>query len=128
MALVDEIYPYSTQSGDPIPLDIIKPLGALPFTFSTAFTALTIPAIYTLSSILSEQDVIIDFSNSLTTWVSGTSYANVLFLPAGVITIASIPTGTVKVKGLTAGGSLVIQALQKWSALALPRQLAVKTS
>jgi hypothetical protein len=128
MALADEIYPYSTQSGDPIPLDIIKPLAVLPFTFSTAFTALTIPATYVLSSILSDQDVIIDFSNSLAGFVSGTSYNNVLFLPAGVITVASIPTGTVKVKGLTAGGSLVIQALQKWSALALPRQLSVKTS
>lgn len=128
MALQDEIYPYSTQNGDPIPLDIIKPLAVLPFTFSTAFTSLTIPATYVLSSLLSDQDVIIDFSNSLAGFVSGTSYNNVLFLPAGVITIASIPTGVVKVKGLTAGGSLVIQALQKWSALALPRQLGTKTS
>lgn len=128
MALQDEIYPYSTQSGEPIPLDIIKPLAVLPYTFSTAFSSLVIPATYALATILSDQDAIIDFSNSLSGFVSGTSYSNVLYLPAGVIVVASIPPGTVKVKGLTTGGSFVMQAIQKWSALALPRQLGTKTS
>lgn len=128
MAIADEIYPYSTQNGIPIPLEIIKPLGVVTGAFTSGFSALTLPASCALCSILASEDMIIDFTNSMTTVVAGTFYTNVLYAPKGIIVIASIPTGTVKIKGLTLGGSFVIQALQKWSALSLPRQLGVKTS
>ena len=128
MPVIDEIYPLSTQNAGWIPLDVIKPLAITYLVFGTGFSDLVLSANTNLAAIWASEHCLLDLSNTATTIVSGTTYNNWLFIPKDSVVMVTLPTATIKVRGLTASGRLVIQGIQRWSALALPRQINTKTS
>lgn len=129
MALADEVYPFATQNGNPVPLDIIKPLSLAYLALTTSFATIVLDATTNLAMIWASEDAVIDLANSANALTSGTVRTSWIFIPKGSVVAASINSGTVRARTLSAAsGNLMIQGIQKWSMLALPRQLNIKTS
>lgn len=128
MSTEDELYPFSTQNGDSIPLDIIKPRALQYFTFTTTFATVVLSNKLNLAMVWASEDCILDLVNSANALTSGTERDNWLFIPKAAVVACVLPTATVRVRGLSASGSLMVQGIHKWSILALPRQIGVKVS
>ena len=129
MATPAELYPFSTQDGKAIGLDVIKPLGVIYYLLSATFTAVVLPAKYNLSAVYSSVDAYIDLTNTASgSPVSGADNVRWVFIPAATVVILELPTATVRIRGVTGAGNMYITALQKYAALGLPRQFDTKTS
>lgn len=129
MATPVELYPFATQDGKDIPLDIIKPLGTIMFSMTLSFVNCVLPVKYNLSALFSTSAAYIDLTGTASSApVSGTDNVGWLYLPANTVLIAELPTITAKIRAVSAAGDLYITALQKYAALGLPRQFNTKTS
>jgi hypothetical protein len=123
----DQVYPFSTQDGKAIPLDIINPAGVIYQVFTnTASSLITIPGNYTVGTFKADADSIISFGADLGALVANTLHANTIFLPANVIVTSVIVPGSAYVRGLTASGTVYLQLIQKWAGLSLTTQLVRK--
>lgn len=128
MSDVAQIYPFSSEKGDAIPLDIMEPLASIAVQLAVnAAASLTIPSTYKLVAIYSAIDVFVDFTDAQTYPVTlNTSVNQMLFVPAqSVMTIKLPDTGAVKLIPANAneGGLVVFTDIRKWAAIALERQL-----
>ena len=128
MSDVAQIYPFSSEKGDAIPLDIMEPLASIAVQLAVnAAASLTIPSTYKLVAIYSAIDLFVDFTDAQTYPVTlNTSVNQMLFVPAqSVMTIKLPDTGAVKLIPANAneGGLVVFTDIRKWAAIALERQL-----
>lgn len=127
MAAADELYPYSTPDGSPIPLDIISPLSVVMVTYAASIaTSFTIPANMALCSLYSTTGCYLRMGAVLPDpLVTNTEYSNTLFIPPYTTLTAKLVPGTGSIYPFTEAspGILVLQGLQKWSFMALQRQL-----
>lgn len=126
MAAEDQLYPMSTEKGEPIPLDIVAPLAARVVAIAAgAHTAFTLTAGYRYASISATVDCVIDFTGTLTyPFADGTS---ALIVHAGGVHTVALPSlAALRVIPLIAAeaGILKINAIQKWAGIGLNRQLS----
>lgn len=121
----DQLYPFSTQNGEFIPLEIIRPTGIISKSFTiSGVSTIAFPATMQLAGFYSEEGCIIDFSNTLSAPLAdGTLYSNALIVPPQMLVSSVILSPTAKVIGLKIPGVLLVQGIYKWAALALSRQL-----
>lgn len=124
MTLANEQYPLSTQDGDSIPLDVIRPVGMVFQTFvAGSWTAVTLPAGTDLVTIKADEDCYLDLLGTKTTALAaGTYYASVLYIPKGFVVTAQLAAGAIKVWGIATTGNIYIQLVGRWATLSLPRQ------
>lgn|SRR5574337_114699 len=124
---LDQVYPFATQDGKSIPLDIIRPSGLI-FRDFIAGTPLpiTIPEGYPVAAIISDSACLIKFAGNIGTLIANTLYADLLLVPAGTIIISSVVAGNGAVQGLSAAGTVYIQLIEKWAGLALDKQFTRK--
>lgn len=128
MPLPLEIYPFATQDGKDIPLDIILPLAVVTIPVTAVSASLVLAAKFNLSAIFATSHCYMDLTGVGTTPVNGTTYDNWLFIPKETVVIAVLPAATIKVRALGDDGVLIVQGIQKWAALNLPRQFSGKAS
>lgn len=125
-AASNQLYPLSTEKGESIPLDIVRPLGAAVVpVVANAATTFSIPTDYAEVSISSTIDVLVDFENAAIYPAAG-PYDSALILRKDVIYTEQLPgTGPVKIIPINAGeaGKVLINAIQKWAGIGLNRQL-----
>lgn len=124
----DQLYPFSTEDGKTIPLDIIRPVGLLACSFagSGAASVVIIPAAWSMASFYSKGGCIIQFG--ATTLPSGlsnnTEYLNTLLVPPGCLVVSTLLPGEGRVFSLDGtAGQVFIQRIQKWAGIALRRQV-----
>ena len=122
MSATSQLYPFSTEDGKSIPLEVIRPLGAFVLSVTDEATFTTGP--YELVSIRCSKDAVLVF-NSATSIAEGVDLENALVLPAETIVTAVIPVNTSsKIKIMEEGSAkLYIQHIQKWAGLGLNRQM-----
>lgn len=128
MSDVAQLYPFSSEKGDAIPLDIMEPLASIAVRLTAnAAASLTIPSTYRLTAMYSAIDLFVDFTDAQTYPVAlNTNVNQMLFIPAqSVMTIKLPDTGAVKLVPANAdeGGLVVFTDIRKWAAVALERQL-----
>lgn len=124
---LSQVYPFATQDGKAIPLDIIKPSGLIFTNFTdSADVSITIPEGYPVAAIIANTACFIRFGDSIGTLVENTFYNNLLLIPSNTITIVSLIVGSAKVRGLTDSGSVYLQLIEKWAGLALDKQFIRK--
>lgn len=129
MATAPELYPFSTQDGKSIPLEIVSPNGMIVQALTTSWSTVVLTELYNLSVIFSSVDLFLDETNTASgTPTSGTSYAGWIFIPANTAVTLTLPTASIKVRAVAGSGNLYINGIQKWAALALPRQYNTKVS
>lgn len=125
------IYPFSTQDGKSIPLDIIKPTGIMVRSFPAAggiVSHCTIPDGSVVGVLTSSVECIVRFGavDIPATLVDDTLYTNAVFIPAGAIVAVVLPAGILSVIGRGAAGTLFIQLIEQWAGLGLPNQYGRK--
>lgn len=125
-AASNQLYPFSNEKGEAIPLDIVRPLGAVVVSVAAnAATSFSIPTNYTEVSISSTIDVLIDFDDTATYPAVG-PYNSALILRKDVIYTQQLPdVGAVKIIPINTAesGKVFINAIQKWAGIGLNRQL-----
>jgi len=119
-------YPLSTAAGQPIPLDIIKPLGILRLPFLIGvYNARSISDIYQdkLFTIHSTEDCYVSSAAVPGAVADNVVTASILFVPAG--TIVSFITNSLylAVAGITADGTAHIQIAEVWAGISLETTL-----
>jgi hypothetical protein len=122
------VYPFATQDGKAIPLDIIKGTATiiLPFT-AGGIVASTIPPGSIVGVFMTDKACLVQFGTSLAIpLVENDLIYDSVFVPErGIVTVALTP-GPIRLVGMSGPGTLVIQLIEKWAALALPTQFVRK--
>jgi hypothetical protein len=122
-----QVYPFATQDGKAIPLDIINPKGVIPVAFTQVVKAFVIPDGYEVGALYSTEDSLVRFGNTIpNALVDGTLYDNAVIVPSKAMVTSGITPGNVYVKGLSASGVLYIQLIEKWAGLGLQMQYGRK--
>jgi hypothetical protein len=121
-----QLYPFSTEKGEAIPLDVVRPLGVVVASLSAnAAATLNIPSSYAEVSIRSTIDAMVDFTGTATYPLVG-PYSSALLLHKDVVHTVQLPsTGNVRIVPVNAGeaGKVLINSIQKWAGIGLNRQL-----
>lgn len=118
------VYPFATQDGKAIPLDIIKAKSVIMQSFiAGAGTAITIPATATVGVLISDKACLLRFGTTLpASLIANTEYADTVLVPSGSIVVVAMTPGTAYVRGLSEAGTIYIQLIEKWAGLALNTQ------
>lgn len=121
------VYPFSTMDGKPIPLDIIKPTGLIPKSFTAVGdSSFVVPSDAVVGVFISNQACLIRFGATVGAPVDATEIPNTILIPADMAVTVALTAGTCYVRGLTASGTVYLQLMEKWAALALPTQFTKK--
>jgi hypothetical protein len=116
-------YPYSTKEGNIIPLDILRGKGVLTKTFVAGTSSdIIIPEGWETGILYATETCIIVFetevgsSHGLTDNVSND---NSMYVPKGFAISSALIEGNASVFGITAGGRIIVQAVERWAGAAL---------
>ena len=127
MTTPSELYPFATQDGQSIPLDILKPNGLLIIPFTTASAkSITLPDTAPVAMFISSEACIISFDADISSVPVDTFLSKVLIVPFGSIVSSYIPSLPIQVRGLDSDGTLYIQLIEQWAGLALAAQFRRK--
>ena len=123
MTAISEIYPYATQDGKAIPLDILKPsyLLALPFT-ADASASIALPAGAQVGMLISDVAAVVSFHAALTSLSGSYTLEKALIIPEKAIVSTVLLASPLYVRGVAESGTLYIQIIEKWAGLALDKQ------
>lgn len=118
------IYPFATQDGKAIPLDIIKPEGILLQTFGVgSSSSFTLPEGSLVGTFTATSACLVRFGTDLPgSLAADTLYAETLLIPAETTVTCALTAGLVYVIGLVEEGTIYVQLIKKWAGLALDRQ------
>lgn len=126
-SIPSEVYPFATQDGKAIPLDIIKPAGLILQAFTPlAVASFIIPAGYKVGTMLASKACIVRFGQTIPALVDGTFYEDMLLIPNDTIITVSFDPTTLYVEGLTESGTFYLQLIERWAGLALDKQFSKK--
>lgn len=122
-----QVYPFATQDGKAIPLDIIRPAGLIQLAFNNSSVVnFTLTDTYTEGIILATSACIIRQGSTIPSIVDGTFYQDMFLVYTDTLITVSLLPGIIYVKGLTGSGTLYLQLIEKWAGLALPKQFIRK--
>jgi hypothetical protein len=123
MGIPSEIYPFSTQDGKAIPLDIIKPAFLIKKSFSTTSSSFTIAEGMRVATVMATAGCLLRFEEDIPVLVDGIAYASTALIPPNTIVTIALKSGLAYVQSLTSeAGTLYIQVIEKWAGLALDNQ------
>lgn len=116
--MLKELYPFSTLDGKVIPLDILRPLGALRVSFSAVGTALQDLGIDTPILVLrASQNCFLRFG-AVATIPTSTILPNTLYLPATEVLVVAPNSSYFSIVSDGVDGVLDIQLIERWRGLA----------
>ena len=125
-----ELYPFTTEDAKAIPLDIIRPLALIKKSFVGAGqTAIAIPVGWKVAAFYSPTGCMIQFAASVLPGppLDNTVYTDTLFVPPSCLVTATVLEGAGVIVSLNgAAGYVIMQQIQKWSGLALKRQVSTR--
>lgn len=126
-----ELYPLSTTDSKAIPFDVVYPLSCVKWEFAVdAATPIVIPASMDIVYVFSSADVLIDYGNTLTyPAANDTEFTQGFIIPSDTLMSIRLPdTGNARIIPLRPNqpGIVYMQAVQKWAALGLKRQLGTR--
>lgn len=124
---IEQAYPFATQDGKAIPLDVIKSKGIMLLNLTSVASSFTIPEGKEVAILLASTLSVIQPGNTLPdALISGTEYPGGLFIPSGIAVSALLAPGAYKAKTVTGAGTVYIQFIEKWAGLALSKQFVRK--
>ena len=127
MASTTKRYPLSSPNGQPIPLDVVKPLGFLKKSFSAVVSGdISIPPECELISITTTENCYIAFGGIAAVPADGVYVGSLLYAKKGLRMTVAPPADVFTVIRDTADGELQVQFLDKWASVTLATQNAKK--
>lgn len=125
--MLQQIYPFATQDGKAIPLDIIKSAGLLTKAYTTSVSTFTVPEGKQVGVFLASSACLVRPTTELPgALLDGTTYEDALLIPSDVAVASVVMPGTYYIKGLSVAGTLYLQFIEKWAGLALDKQFQRK--
>ena len=121
-----EIYPFSTQDGKAIPLDILKPSHLFHISFTTTSSSITLPEGAQVAMFMATVGAIVSFGAAVSFAGGSWNQANSLYVPKDIIVSSTVKDSTIHVRGVEGSGSLWVQIIEKWAGLALTKQYSRK--
>jgi hypothetical protein len=122
-------YPLSTPDGRAIPFEVLRPLGFISKTFTSAGStaSIAIPATVQVLSVYATEECIVTFAASgasAAAIVDGTLVDDTVFIPAETLMVLSPPIdfAAFAIRGVSANGTARIQFIDHWAGLALASQ------
>lgn len=113
-------YPFSTQDGKAIPLDILKTKGLIIQEYNIGSDALiTIPAEAEIAVLIASQDCIISVGEIVGPIVNNTLKAKAYYIPKATAVTITVEPGSCYVRGHTLGGVLSVQLIERWVGMGL---------
>lgn len=127
LQIPSQVYPFATQDGKPIPLDIIRPAGLIQISFNNSSSVnFTLTDTYTEGIVLATSACLVRQGTDIPSMVDGTFYQDMFLVYTDTLITVSLLSGTIYVKGLSGSGTLYLQLIEKWAGLALPKQFIRK--
>lgn len=126
MSAPKDLYPFATQDGKAIPLDIIRADGLIFIDYTLAGELLTIPAGKEVGTVYASTDAILTFGANTAVPAANVPMPASLFIPAKTILTVALLPGSAYVKAMSTNGKLVVQLIEKWAGLGLTTQFARK--
>ena len=130
MTAPTDLYPLTTQDGQAIPNDVIKPLALVSFAIlEGASNNITIPADYTLVWVYATKACLLKIgaSDLPAPLVAGTSYANTTLIPAESPMVMMVAAGAADVQGVgPSDGVLYMMSIVQWAGLHQVKQSSVQ--
>lgn len=127
LQIPSQVYPFATQDGKPIPLDIIRPAGLIQIAFNNSSSVnFTLTNTYTEGIILATSACLVRQGTDIPSIIDGTFYQDMFLVYTDTLITVSLLPGTIYVKGLSGSGTLYLQLIEKWAGLALPKQFIRK--
>lgn len=127
MTDISQIYPFSTQDGKAIPLDIVQSKGFLFKSFTLTAASFTVPADKLVGVCFASESCLIRVAQTLpSSLTEDFDYSDTLLLPKGMAVTTVFTPGIYYVRGLDLAGTVYIQFVEKWVGLALERQFGRK--
>jgi hypothetical protein len=113
-------YPFSTSDGKVIPLDIIKPKGALFHSFTTALSYVEVPvAISSVAILIATEDCFVVFGDPPASILGDIFYDKMIYIPKGNAVATTLEDSAINVKAISTSGILYVQLIEKWAGLSL---------
>lgn len=124
----NQLYPFSTEDGKTIPLDIIRPVGLMQVNVPVAGFAASaiIPADWALASFYSKEGCIVQLGTATLNGAltPGMVYPDALVVPPRCLVVSTLLPGECRIISLEGDtGTVFIQRIQKWAGIALRRQV-----
>lgn len=121
---INDLYPFATQDGKAIPLDIIKP--AFLYMCNVASTVV-VPTKYQVVAIHAiNVDALVRFGEDLVIpLTSGVYYENTVYIPKNGVVMVALPDNTLHIYPSNTG-IVYVQGMEKWAGLGLQKQLERK--
>lgn len=130
MADLKNRYPLATAEGTLIPLDVVRPHGALTKTTATGAStaALTVPATVDIMIITPTEDTIVTFaasSASAAALSDGVMAADTFICMKDVSTVLTPPIDkkTYALRAVSTAGTAVINFIENWTGASLASQI-----
>lgn len=124
-----QLYPFSAQNSQTIPLDIIRPLGVIVRDFAYEVeSAIVFPEGMAVASFYSDVPCFVAFGAETGFSVVGEAYnQDVLFVPRSTTIVSVVTAAHALVLPMGAvSGTLIIQHIHQWASVALPREISKK--
>lgn len=121
-----EIYPFSTQDGKAIPLDILKPSHLFHIPFTTTSSSVELPENVQVAMFMASVSAIISFGAAVSFAGGSWNQVDSLYVPKDIIVSSTIKDRTLHIRGVAEPGSLWVQIIEKWAGLALTKQYSRK--
>lgn len=120
-------YPFSTQDGQAVPLEIVKPVSLIFWNIiNGSDKTITIPAgygsVYVFSSIAC---IFRNIDMAFATFVEATEYTKSIFVPANTVVSMQVESGTGHIFGLGTG-RLYMSSIEQWASLSQSLQSSVQ--
>lgn len=122
-AAENQLYPFSTQDGQTIPLDVIRPLSLVVAAVAAAGTVVAFPAAVSVCVIYGSVDMVLDLEAAASSPLG--NHASALFVPAGTLITAVLPDVT-SIKAIPVSpqdGFISVQSVQRWAGVGTQTQL-----
>lgn len=115
-----DVYPFSTADGKPIPLDILKPnfLVILDFT-SNGVVSFNLPTPSRVAMFIATEAVLVSFEDSLASVGDKAVLDKTLIIPKGTIVSSVLPVSQIKIRGIDDPGTLYIQGIEQWAGVSI---------
>lgn len=125
-ATPSDIYPFATQDGKAIPLDILKPSYLFHVALTAESTPISLPEGAVVAMFLADQAALVSFGEPVSAVTSAWSQEHCLYIPKDGIVSSALISTSVHVKAVGTLGSLWIQIIEQWAGLALAKQYVRK--
>ncbi len=124
MTAPSQLYPFSSQDGKAIPIEVASPLAVIKYTLvANTKKDVTIPAGWVVGWLYSDVDILFSHSNTDLVYpvVEGTVYPDATFIPKRRPYAIKWVPGDSSIMPL-ASGSVYLMKIEQWAALVQAKQ------